>query len=187
MPSAVAVAVRKRLFELADQGLGSSDIADRLQLVPRTVRRLLAQRDQLQAAGYQPAYHRCGRKADICQQAIEQRRDHSTWGAPYIRVVLQESASMPLPSTRTLQRHLRQAGLQPAKAGRRPSQSRRRACVPHEVWQMDACEAVPLCDQREVSWLRLVDECSGAFLGARVFPPRFLPTGAGAANARLPA
>jgi hypothetical protein len=187
MPSAVPVPLRQRLFELADQGLGSSAIADRLGLASRTIRRLLAQRESLQADGYRPAYHRCGRKPQTCEPALQERREHPTWGAPYIRVVLQESASTPLPSTRTLQRHLVRAGLQPAPPGRRPYQRRPRAQTPHEVWQLDACEGVPLRSGEEVSWVRLVDECTGAFLGTRVFPPRLLPAGAVPANAALPA
>src|SRR4051812_4498280 len=102
MPSAVPVPLRRRLFALADQGLAAAAIATRLRLLPRTVRRLLAQRDHLQAADYRPAYHHCGRPPQLCEPALQQRREHPTWGAPYLRVVLQESAATPLPSSRTL-------------------------------------------------------------------------------------
>jgi hypothetical protein len=178
MPRAVPVPLRRRAFELADQGRTVADIACLLGLAPRTLRRLFAQRDRLQADGLQPAYSRCGRKPQVCQAAMDLRREHPTWGAPYIYVVLQESNTLPLPSTRTLQRHLRAANLQPAKAGRPPGRPRRRAQAPHEIWQMDACERIRLRDGQEVSWLRVVDEYTGAFLATRVFPPGVLATGA---------
>src|SRR6202789_2255469 len=103
----------------------------------------LPQGESLQADGLQPAYHRCGRKPQLCQAAIDLRRKHPTWGAAYIRIVLQENTTQPLPSTRTLQRHLLAADLQPAKAGRPPGRPQRRAQAAHEIWQLDACERIP--------------------------------------------
>ena len=50
-----------------------------------------------------------------------------------------------------------------------------RAAVPHDTWQMDASEQLRLGSGQGISWLRLVDEYSGAFLGTTVFPP--LPLG----------
>jgi hypothetical protein len=39
---------------------------------------------------------------------------------------------------------------------------------------MDAVEQLRLGSKQGVSWLRLVDEYSGAFLGTTVFPPVLL-------------
>jgi len=187
MPRAIAVPLRLRLFELADQGQSAGDIADALGLDPRTVRRLLSQRQRLATEDFRPSYHRCGRKPQLCQEAIDLRREHPTWGAPYIRVVLEETAPTSLPSARTLQRHLLRADLQPAPAGRPPRAPRRRAQAPHEIWQMDGCERLLLRSQQEVSWVRVVDEYTGAFLGTRVFPPGLLPAGSGSADAAISA
>src|SRR5262249_869928 len=44
-----------------------------------------------------------------------------------------------------------------------------RAGEPHEVWQMDAAERTALRSGQQVSWLRLIDEASGAVLSSRVF------------------
>ena len=44
-----------------------------------------------------------------------------------------------------------------------------RADQPHQVWQMDATEQIPLRSGQRVSWLRLVDEASGAALFSQVF------------------
>jgi hypothetical protein len=77
-----------------------------------------------------------------------------------------------LPSARTIRRHLHVAALQPAPAGR-PRLAEHplvpRATLPHQGWQIDACEALRLRSGQRVCWLRVVDECSGAFLKTLVF------------------
>jgi len=88
-----------------------------------------------------------------------------------------------VPCVRTLQRWLQRHGLSPAPAGRQPAPRRPRAELPHAVWQMDAAEHLALGGGSEVSWLRLVDECSGAFLTTRVFPPGAVERGTGAGRA----
>jgi hypothetical protein len=45
-----------------------------------------------------------------------------------------------------------------------------RADRPHYGWQTDASEELRLRSKQKVCWLRLVDECSGAFLQTIVFP-----------------
>jgi hypothetical protein len=98
------------------------------------------------------------------------RRAHPSWGAPLIRLFLCERPSLrPLPAPRTLQRWFRAAGLAPAPRGRRPGQPARRATAPHQVWQMDAAERVPLADGSRVCWLRLADELTGAVIASVVF------------------
>src|SRR6185369_3390478 len=114
--------------------------------------------------------------------ALDLRRDHPTWGAGLIRVILRRRfpRSTP-PSVRTLQRWLRRAKLNPVPPGRRPAGQPARAEQPHDVWQVDAAELVRLKSGQPVSWLRIVDECSGAVLQTAVFPPRALaPRPAGA-------
>lgn len=75
-----------------------------------------------------------------------------------------------IPSDRTLQRWLRRNGLAPAPPGRRRAESRHRAERPHAVWQVDAADQKRLATGEMISWLRVVDECSGAALHSRVFP-----------------
>jgi len=73
-----------------------------------------------------------------------------------------------------------------APAGRRPSDNGYRAHRPHEVWQMDAAERIRLGSGQRVSWLRLLDECSGAVLQTTIFPPGVLePSGANSRATRL--
>lgn len=92
----------------------------------------------------------------------------------------------PCEPARPLQRHLRTAGLPPAPPGRRPARPAR-AARPHEVWQLGASERVRPRGGREVCWLRLVDEHTGAFLGTAVFPPRVVAAGAAGADPTVPA
>jgi Homeodomain-like domain/Integrase core domain len=140
------------------------------------VQRLFARFAQRGAAGIAPDYARCGQHqaqrtapplvADLCQT----RRDHPRWGSELIRLELEDHYDR-LPSARTVRRHLQAAGLQPAPAGRAhpAAPCLARARRPHQGWQTDAAEELRLRDQRQACWLRLVDECSGAFLQTSVF------------------
>src|SRR5262249_34516179 len=113
--------------------------------------------------------------APLVPRSCQRRRDHPRWGSEMIRLELADRHGG-LPCARTIRRHLRQAGLQPAPAGRPPAPSPRlpRAEQPHQGWQIDACEQLRLRGGRRVCWLRVVDECSGAFLQTVVFPvPRW--------------
>jgi len=131
--------------------------------------------------GVAPDYCRCGQRqplrtsAGLVEQLCQTRRQHPRWGSEMIRLELQGRQGA-LPCARTIRRHLSQAGLQPAPAGR-PSSGcpcAPRAELPHQGWQVDACEYLRLKSDQRVCWLRVVDECSGAFLQTLVFPrPRW--------------
>src|SRR5690606_6327336 len=79
-----------------------------------------------------------------------------------------------LPSERTLARWLCESNVAPAPAGRPAKGNYVRASSPHHVWQVDAGEQKRLASGKPVSWLRFVDECSGAVLKTFVFSPRAL-------------
>jgi hypothetical protein len=79
-----------------------------------------------------------------------------------------------LPCVRTLQQWFRRVGLGPPPPGRRPAAAVNRATAPHQVWQADAAEEILLGDGTRVSWLRIVDEFTGAVLHTAIFPPREL-------------
>src|SRR5262249_32653846 len=100
-------------------------------------------------------------------------------GGPAFRRILRHARppGQPAPCDRPLHRWLQQAALGPAPAGRRPASVTPRATRPHEVWQVDAAERIPLQSGQRVSWLRIIDECSGAVLWTRVFPPRQMAQG----------
>jgi hypothetical protein len=95
-----------------------------------------------------------------------------------ILVILRERHPLqPWPTERTAQRWLHRAGLAPAPKGRRPGANPRRATAPHEVWQMDAAECIPLANGEQVCWLRMIDEFTGAVVRTTVFPPAALESG----------
>ena len=186
MPRAISFPVRQAIWQRFRDGDDVSAIATAFELSPRTVRSLLTRFQWGGLDALATSYDQCGsatpKPADSLVQAVLlMRREHPTWGAGLIRVMLRRQrpdSTTPWPTTRTLQRWLDRAGLAPAPVGRRPKDESHRATRPHEVWQMDASELVPLRSQQRICWLRLIDECSGAVLGTTVFPPRALAPGA---------
>lgn len=181
MPRSVPVIVRQAMFQRWQKGVPVSTLAEEMGLSERTVRNLVRRFVQRGKQGLQVDYARCATKAPpkssvAFQTAIQMRQQHPSWGAGLIRILLMEELKAS-PSERTLQRWFRQTKQTPAPPGRRPSSDAYRACRPHEVWQMDAAEQMVLAGGQGASWLRLVDECSGAVLQTTVFPPKVLEPG----------
>jgi transposase len=181
MPSPVPVPLRQAIFQRWRKGEPVATVAEELQLAKRTVRHLVHRFAQRGQPGLNPDYGRCANRSAptgsaVFEKALQMRQQHSGWGAGLIRVLLQEELGA-CPSERTLQRWFRRAALSPAPAGRRPARDEYRARRPHEVWQMDAAERIHLGSGQQVSWLRLVDECSGAVLQTTIFPPGILEPG----------
>jgi hypothetical protein len=176
MAAPVPLPLRRALWQRLQQGQSPAAIAQALQLAPRTVRHLLHRLRQHGADALAPSYHRSDHPHDpttqtLYEQTLAWRRDHPNWGAGLLRVLLQRDyPKATVPCERTLQRWLALAGLGPAPTGRRPASSALRADRPHQVWQIDAAEKVRLRCGQQVSWLRIVDECSGAVLLTVVFP-----------------
>jgi hypothetical protein len=152
-------------------------VAERFRVAARSVRRLYERFAECADARIEPHYCGCGvRQAgrtsqEILDEAQQMRNDHPPWGAPLIRVLMQKAdRHRSLPTPRTLQRWFKKRSVPAAPPGRRPALRADRAERPHEVWQMDAVEHVPLKTSRKISWLRVADEWTGAVLGTSVFP-----------------
>jgi transposase len=182
MPRPIPVPMRKAMFRLWQKGYGTRQIAESLRLPCSTVRRLLQRFRRHGIDGIPPDYWHASvpeaAPSDVVETALSLRREHPTWGAGLIRVQLSlEAPERPIPSERTLQRWFVRADLSPAPAGRPPRTHLDRATAPHETWQMDAKEHIRIKTRAEVSWLRLIDECSSAVLWTAVFPPRGLAEG----------
>jgi hypothetical protein len=177
MPRPVPLSVRQAVLRAARPGTSAGAISRLLGLPASTVRHLLRRLQDRGAAGLRTAYDACGQSQTrpddpVRQAAVQLRADHPRWGAGRLRVQLRRLfPGQPLPCERTLQRWLRRLDQPPAPAGR-PTATAPRARQPHQVWQMDAVEQQPLATGQLISWLRVVDECSGAVLGTVVFPPR---------------
>jgi transposase len=188
VPASIPVPVRQTILHRWLKGESVAKLAEDLQLSVRTVRHLVRRFAQRGAEAVAPDYDRCGTKkipvdSDSFQKAVDMRQQHPRWGGGLIRVMLQE-ADQPCPSARTLQRWFRNGKLSPAPPGRRPVGEQQRTRCPHETWQMDAVDQLRLAGGARVSWLRLVDECSGAVLKTVIFPPRLLGSGAAGHGAR---
>jgi transposase len=193
MPSPIPVPVRQAIFRRSEKGHSVSQIAAQCHLSERTVRHLLQQFREQGLEASQTRYRRGPQKTSsprraLRQQVVSLRKEHPTWGAELLHVLL-EDTQLPqaIPSARTLRRWLQGAGCQPAPRGRRPDADRKRGTSPHDVWQMDASEDIALKGGRRASWLRIVDESTGAVLGTWVFPPRPLESGSHSRGAGMPA
>jgi len=176
MPRPVVVPVRRAIVRLAAKGLPASQIAVQLGLKTRTVQQLVRQFRVEGQVSLAPRYARGPRlseKHKTLRQCVSTlRADHPTWGTEILRIQLRQmKGRRPIPSSRTLRRWLRQEGTSPPPRGRRPIAEPDRARHPHDVWQMDASEDIPLNTGQRVCWLRLVDEYTGTVLGTRVFSP----------------
>ena len=176
MPAPTPLPLRRALWHRARQGESVATIAQALGLPPRTVRRLRLRALQQPAHPPSPNYAPCGRRPNpatdaLRAQLLDLRRNHPTWGAGLLHVLLQrQQPTQLLPSPRTFRRWLHAAGFGPAPAGRRRAGAALpRADQPHQVWQIDASEGIRLRSGQLVSWLRLVDECTGAVLQTKVF------------------
>jgi transposase len=192
MPRALAVPVRQTIVDRRQAGATVRQIADALGLSCWTVRRIVRRVRAGGAAALAPAYVRCGPGAPHADRRTVRavrwlRRRHPTWGAGLIGTVLRlRWPDRPVPSDRTLQRWLRQAGLhRPRRRSVRTWHGRGQQ--PHEVWQLDAVEREPLADGSRVSWLTVSDEATGAILATEVFPPGRLAHPAPSGGAASPA
>jgi transposase len=166
-----------RFFQRWQQHRDPHDLAAHFPVSLRTAQRLCARFEQRGDDGIAADYHHCGQHQatatapQLVQHLCQTRRQHPRWGSEMIRLELEEHYDT-LPSARTLRRHLHHAGLQPAPAGRTPARPRPcvpRAAQPHQGWQTDASEELRLQGKQQACWLRVVDECSGAFLKTLVF------------------
>jgi hypothetical protein len=179
MPAPVPLPIRQAMWRRWEQGATTAELSDAFDLPARTVRNLLRRWRQRGATGLAPDY---GHLPDpppapdhpAFEPAARLRREHPAWGAGLIRIYLEDQRVQPLPAVRTLQQWFRRAGLTPAPPGRRPASSGPRATAPHDIWEVDAAEEILLGDGTKASWLRGVDEFTGAVLHTAIFPPRAL-------------
>ena len=179
MPAATPMHQRQEIVKRHQAGQSLAQIARDMQLSEATVRniwRFFQQHHKLE-----PNYAACAktepRKAPaVYQQAIALKREHPRWGAGLIWVELAERfAESALPSERTLQRWFHRAGLVEVRNRTQVAQpALKRGEQAHEVWAVDAKEAIALGNGEVVSWLLISDEGSGAVLETRLFPHQAL-------------
>ena len=135
MPRPLPVPLRQAIWQRYQDGQDGPTIAAALGLAPRTVRKLIRRFRQQGKAAVMPSSDRCGaatpkRPESIVQAAVGLRREHPTWGAGLIRVMLRRRLPHdPFPAERTLQRWFLRARARPRAGGSaaHPRSSTRRA------------------------------------------------------------
>lgn len=174
MPAALPNHQRAEIVERRQRGERFSSIARTMGISYEAVRKICHRYVKTGELG--PGYERCRHTEvrhdpAIYHEAVALKQAHPSWGAGLIWTELAEAFDeADLPSQRTLQRWFRRAGVQRTAADRTPQMRVKRGKQAHEVWAIDAKEAVQLADGSCVSWLTVTDEGSGAILDAQLFP-----------------
>lgn len=194
MPKAIPQPVREEIVRRRQAGARLCDIAQTLAIPYRSVRGLWKRFRERGEAGLAPDYARCAHEGPrfapaIQEAALAMKREHPRWGAEMIRLQMaQQFSNDTLPKRRTLQVWFRRAGLQKPRS-RKPPAPKERGRTAHEVWQLDAKEAIRIGDGSRSVAFSLMDEATGAALGVALFPPEPLrpdPRGRGADLAQEP-
>lgn len=180
MPSPIANSIRETIVQRRQKGESLRSISSELKLSYDTVKHLW--QHWLKTGQIAPNYQQAKRRGtrqfqDIYDRAIQMKREHARWGAQLIRLELENLSNTRLPSIRTLQRWFREAGVnRSASIQQQRVKTIQRGQVVHQVWAVDAKEAIRLQDGSWASWLVITDEASGAILTTSVFPPAELDT-----------
>ena len=175
MPKPTPIPVRRAIYQQWQQGRQVPEIAQALGVSPRTVRHLIQRFQERGEAGISTSYSTQGgrwtpERLRVREAAEHLRREHPGWGSTLIAIRLGKQHGLgDVPTPRTIRRWLAQSDLGPAPKSREPPSESSRAEQPHEVWQMDASEDIQLENGKRVSWLRIVDEHTGAVLATHVF------------------
>ena len=183
MPRALPTSLRHQIIALRSEGLSLAGIASQLHLPYSSVRRICRRYRSDPSRPLHPDYSRCGRKLAPSVQALVEaacrmKQEHPGWGAGLIRVKLINSSNeQVIPSVRTLQQAFVRAGVNRPRPPRPRTPPTPRATEPHQIWEVDAKERIPLASGQTVSWLAFTDEASGALLAAELSPPRLLGEG----------
>jgi len=177
MPRPLSVPLRQEIVRRHQQGLPLTQIAADLAIPYGTVRKIWRLYRQQGLERLTPDYGGLGRPVppstqELLRIACDLKRDHPTWGAGLIRLKLRKHAhDAPIPSIRNLQVAFVRAGVHRPRRRRAPAVVVPQAVHPHEVWQVDAVENVPLATGQRICWLTVTDEASGAILATEVSPP----------------
>ena len=190
MPRPIPVPIRRAIFNRWRSAQPAARIARELSLPQRTARHPIKRsRDRGETAvppDDRPKGHDADPGGDLARlAALAPRGEHPPWGAPLIRDrLLRDHPAAAVPSARSLQRLFRRQDLARPPRPERPTPTRRRPERPHEAWQVDASEAIPIATGEQACWLRVVDKLTGAVLLTRVFPREAMDERPGRADRR---
>jgi hypothetical protein len=172
MSLAIVKSVRECIVLLSSQGLPKTEISKSVNVPYSSVLKII---NRHKKDGLETNYHLCGRTSPerivfykrIC---LWLKRHHSEWGAPFIRMHMAERyGSTGLPSIRQMQKWFKGAHLnKPRQLKGQPAIGS--ALDVHNIWQVDAKERFTLTAGQAANYLTMVDEKSGAWLEAPLFP-----------------
>lgn len=183
MGQATTLLLRERILSMRNEGASLISISHQLSIPYSTIKQLWRRFRERGVSALSPDYCNCGPKGPrykvfYQEEVLAHRSAHARWGAPRIHVEMQRTreadskefdSANKLPSVRTLQRWLRKAeAYRPRRQSTEPSIGR--SLAPHNIWEVDAKENLTLCDGTQACYLTIVDEKSGAWLEAPVFP-----------------
>jgi hypothetical protein len=177
MSLAIVKSVRECIILLSSKGLPRTEISKSVNVPYSSVLKIINRYKIDGLVGLETNYDRCGRTSPerilffkrIC---LWLKRHHSEWGAPFIRMhMTQRYGSTGLPSIRQMQKWFKAAHLnKPRQLKGQPAIGS--ALEVHNIWQIDAKERFTLTAGQAANYLTIVDEKSGAWLEAPLFPLR---------------
>lgn len=178
MGQAKSIAVRQQIIELKQSGQTHAQVSEALQIGVGTVQNIWKR----YRTGGEPAlsvsYERCGRSVERIDEIAFRlvrllKHLHPSWGVPLILLKISEQyPTLRLRSARQYQRRIfSNSGKLPAPILPPPIPIDR-SRIAHDTWQIDAKERFFIQNGEEVCYLTIVDEGTGALLGAKAFPPQ---------------
>jgi hypothetical protein len=176
MGQSTSLSLRQSVINLRSEGLSLVAISEQTGVPYGTVQRLCSHHKK--SGGdwdLTPNYAACGKvganRSDWCYRAsLWLRRLHPQWGAPLIRLKLQQKYPDRLvASERTIQYWIK-ASVLPKSRNKVPKEPKIWAQLPHDIWQTDGKEQQKLCDGRPFCWLTMTDERSGGVIETPLFP-----------------
>lgn len=176
------MSTRRQIIAMLDQKKTYQEIGDAVGVKKSTVRSICQQWKKEGEASLH-LYKNCTGgispfNPELREHAIALKREHPGWGAEVIRIMLgrqyaTSAEEVRLPGTRTLLTWFSQAGVNLSRKTKNlPGQKVKRGDAPHDVWAVDAKEAIELADGTHSCTLNITDEGSGAVLALVHFPPQ---------------
>ena len=175
MGKAKSAAIRHKVVEMYELGHTLRDIATEQGMSYTSVQTLCARYKKLGAGGIKPQYVNCGRQYPTSSNFVYRcvrclRTWHPSWGAGKIRAeIVASRPNLIIPPVRTLHDWLVH-NKQTHQRDKQPKERKEWGKSAHEVWQIDAKEAMKTLDGQYNCWLNIKDEYTGAVIDPPVFP-----------------
>lgn len=167
--------IRQHIALLLEEGMPKTEIHRLTEIPYSSVLKICKLYEENGQSGLDTRYHLCGRKAAdttyrFKRMSVWLKRLHLEWGAPIIRVILTKRyPNETIPCIRQMQTWFIEAHLnKPRQQKSQPFIGH--AVATHNIWQVDAKERFKLTEGQDANYLNIVDEHSGAWLEAPLFP-----------------